>query len=282
MDKHWPSPAKLNLFLHITGRREDGYHNLQTVFQFLKFGDELEFTHSDDSQIHLDCDGLNIDVQDNLILRAAQLIKQTNDIKEGVRIKLRKVIPIGGGLGGGSSNAATTLVALNHIWRTGYTLQQLAEMGLALGADVPVFVMGRSAWAEGVGEKLTPIDLPSVWFLIIHPGCHVDTRKVFSSSDLTRNTSPITISEFLHGMRHNDCEPVVFREYPQVAEACKWLGQWTSARMTGTGACIFGQFSSEDEAIKVLSKVPEKWNGFVSQGVNKSPMHDHVTNQITE
>ena len=282
MNKNWPSPAKLNLFLHITGRRKDGYHELQTVFQILKFGDELEFTRSDDSQIFLDCDGLDIDLEDNLIFRAAQLLKQASGIKEGIQIKLHKVIPMGGGLGGGSSNAATTLVALNQIWQTGYTFQQLAEMGLALGADVPVFVMGRSAWAEGVGEKLTPLELPSVWYLVIHPGCHVDTGKVFSSSDLTRNTSPITIPEFRSGTGHNDCEAVVFREYPEVAEACKWLGQRTSARMTGTGACVFGRFDSEDEAIKVSSQVPEKWNGFVSQGVNISPLHECVTNQNTE
>ncbi|NNE36954.1 MAG: 4-(cytidine 5'-diphospho)-2-C-methyl-D-erythritol kinase [Gammaproteobacteria bacterium] len=279
MTLRWPSPAKLNLFLHVTGRRADGYHELQTAFQILKFGDELEFTPASNGQIQLECIGLDLNVSDNLVHKAANLLQETSDIDNGINIKLHKSIPTGGGLGGGSSNAATTLVALNHIWQTGYTLQQLAEMGLSLGADVPVFVHGKSAWGEGVGEILTPMDLPPWWYLVVHPGCHVDTGKIFSNPDLTRNTTPITISEFHKGVGQNDCEPVVFQEYPEVAEAAKWLGQWTRAKMTGTGASVFGQFKSEAEARETLKKVPGKWKGFVSQGVNTSPLLDHIINQ---
>jgi 4-diphosphocytidyl-2-C-methyl-D-erythritol kinase len=279
MTSRWPSPAKLNLFLHITGRREDGYHELQTVFQILKYGDELQLTPIDDGDIHLECVGLNLQLEDNLIYKAARLLQDSSGVRQGINIQLYKSIPMGGGLGGGSSNAATTLVALNEIWQTGYTLEQLAEMGLTLGADVPVFVLGQSAWGEGVGEILTPLDLPHTWYLVIHPGCHVDTGKIFSSPDLTRNSSPITIPEFLNGTGHNDCESVVFLEYPEVAEACKWLGQWTRAKMTGTGSSVFGQFKSETEARNVLRQVPDKWKGFVSQGVNTSPLLDCITSQ---
>ncbi len=279
MTMRWPSPAKINLFLHVTRRREDGYHELQTAFQILKHGDELEFTPAGDGQIQLECAGLDLKAKDNLIYKAAQLLQETSGTRLGINIKVHKVIPTGGGLGGGSSNAATTLVALNEIWQTGYSLQQLAQMGLTLGADVPVFVLGRSAWGEGVGEILTPLELPPVWYLVIHPGCHVDTGKIFSSPDLTRNTSPITITQFLDGAGHNDCESVVFQQYPQVARACVWLGQWTRARMTGTGACVFGRFKSKAEAEDVLKQVPDLWSGFVSEGVNTSPLLNHQANQ---
>ncbi len=280
MQKLWPSPAKLNLFLHVTGRREDGYHELQTVFQILDYGDELEFSHIADDQIHLRCDGVEIETEHNLVYKAAQLLKKISGSRQGIQIALKKVLPMGGGLGGGSSNAATTLVALNEIWGAGFSLQQIAEIGLQLGADIPVFVLGRSAWGEGVGEILRPLELSPAWYLVIHPGCHVDTAKVFSSPDLTRNTSPITINDFQNGNCHNDCEPVVFKAYPEVARAHRWLGQWTTARMTGTGASVFGIFTSEAQAKDVLGNIPDTWNGFLSQGVNISPLLDRVTNQL--
>lgn len=279
MQTLWPSPAKLNLFLHVTGRREDGYHELQTVFQILDYGDELEFSEAADDQIHLCCDGPEIEIVDNLVYKAAQLLKKISGTKQGIQISLKKNLPMGGGLGGGSSNAATTLVALNEIWDTGFSLQQIAEIGLKLGADIPVFVYGRSAWGEGVGEILRPLELPPAWYLVIHPGCHVETAKVFSSPDLTRNTSPITINDFQNGNSHNDCEPVVFKAYPEVAKAHRWLEQWTKARMTGTGASVFSVFTSEAKAREVLGNIPDTWSGFVSQGVNTSPLLDRISRQ---
>jgi 4-diphosphocytidyl-2-C-methyl-D-erythritol kinase len=268
----WPAPAKLNLFLHILGRRQDGYHNLQTVFQFLQFGDELEIESSGDGRIHIQTD-YAIEQQDDLVLRAAMLLKKTTHTALGANITVKKKIPIGGGLGGGSSDAATTLVALNQLWGCGLSLQSLAEIGLQLGADVPVFIAGHSAWAEGIGEKLESVTPTEDWYLVIYPGCPVSTATVFKQPDLTRNTSPITIRDFLAGAGHNDCEKTVFRLYPEVAAAAEWLGQWTEARMTGTGSCLFGRFTGEQAAMDVLARLPRQWQGFVSKGYNISPLH---------
>jgi len=268
----WPAPAKLNLFLHILGRREDGYHQLQTVFQLLEFGDELSFGLRNDAVISLAGNYAEINLEQDLIYRAALLLQQHTAIKLGVDINIVKRIPLGGGLGGGSSDAATTLVALNQLWGAGLSTATLAELGLMLGADVPVFIQGFSAWGEGIGEKLTPITLPEQWFLLIHPGCHVPTARIFSTPDLTRNTSPITIRDFLDGAGHNDCKKVVFREFSEVARAAAWLDQWTEAKLTGTGACIFGQFATEVAAQEVLAKLPKSWQGFVSKGKNVSPL----------
>jgi len=268
----WPAPAKLNLFLHIIGRREDGYHQLQTVFQLLEFGDELTFSLRNDAVISLAGNYAEINPEQDLIYRAALLLQQHSAIKLGVDINIVKRIPLGGGLGGGSSDAATTLVALNQLWGTDLSTATLAQLGLRLGADVPVFIQGFSAWGEGIGEKLTPITLPEQWFLVIHPGCHVPTVRIFNTPDLTRNTSPITIRHFLDGAGHNDCKKVVFREYPEVARAAAWLDQWTEAKLTGTGACIFGQFATQLAAQEVLTKLPKSWQGFVSKGKNVSPL----------
>jgi len=268
----WPAPAKLNLFLHIIGRREDGYHQLQTVFQLLEFGDELTFGLRNDAVISLAGNYAEINPEQDLIYRAALLLQQHTAIKLGVDINIVKRIPLGGGLGGGSSDAATTLVALNQLWGTELSTVTLAQLGLRLGADVPVFIQGFSAWGEGIGEKLTPITLPEQWFLVIHPGCHVPTVRIFNTPDLTRNTSPITIRHFLDGAGHNDCKKVVFREYPEVARAAAWLDQWTEAKLTGTGACIFGQFATQLAAQEVLTKLPKSWQGFVSKGKNVSPL----------
>ena len=268
----WPAPAKLNLLLHITGRRADGYHNLQTVFQFLQLQDDLDFRVTQDGKVNLlsNYDGISPEV--DLVFRAARLLQKTAGTEQGATISILKRIPVGGGLGGGSSDAATTLVALNQIWRSGFSQQKLAEIGLELGADVPVFIAGQAAWAEGVGEKLEPVNLVQDWFLVIYPGCQVGTAAVFNMPELTRNSTPITIRDFLAGAGHNDCENVVFRQYPEVAKAAKWLGRRTTARLTGTGSCVFGRFENEHAAREVLAGLPSEWQGFVSRGCNRSPL----------
>ena len=271
-DDVWPAPAKINLFLHIVGRHSDGYHQLQTVFQLLEFGDELRFKLNKTGLIKLASNYDNVSLADDIIYRSATLLKEVTGIAHGVSININKQIPIGGGLGGGSTDAATTLVALNEIWGTGLSNAELAELGLKLGADVPVFIYGDSAWAEGIGEQLKPIILPESWYLVIDPGCHVDTSQVFNNPDLTRNSSPITIRDFESGACRNDCEDVVFREFPQTAEAADWLEQWTKARLTGTGACVFGSFKSIQSVTRIFDQLPRKWQGFVSKGINKSPL----------
>ena len=272
----WPAPAKLNLFLHILGRRPDGYHQLQTVFQLLEFGDELTIRADDKDRINLEQDYDGIDLENDLVLRAATLLKAKTETRKGAVISVNKRIPIGGGLGGGSSDAATTLVVLNRLWNTGLSLYQLSDLGLQLGADVPVFIQGHSSWAEGVGERLQPVELPDNWFLVIYPDCPVNTATVFNQPELTRNSTPITIRDFLGGAGHNDCEKVVFDHYPEVAAAAKWLDGWTKARLTGTGSCIFGRFGSEQEASTVLAQLPHAWQGFVSRGCNMSPLHQKL------
>lgn len=268
----WPAPAKLNLFLHITGRRADGYHLLQTVFQILDYGDDLSFTPRDDGQIHCTGNHVGIAREEDLIVQAASLLQKEAGGGQGVDIVVNKRLPLGGGLGGGSSDAATTLVALNHIWRLGLGLEALAGLGLGLGADVPVFIHGRAAWAEGVGELLTPVALPERWFLVVNPGVSVATGRVFNAPDLTRNTPAITIRDFLAGSGRNDCERVVRELYPEVAALLDWLGGKAAARMTGTGSCVFAPFDSKEAAAAVLAELPEPWEGFVAQGRNRSPL----------
>ena len=272
----WPAPAKINLFLHVVGRQENGYHHLQTVFQFLDHTDELKFDLTKDELISLDSNYPKISNNGDLILRAAHALKQVSGVKKGAAISVVKHIPMGGGLGGGSSDAATTLVALNELWRTGFSIDELANLGVELGADVPVFIRGHSAWAEGIGEILTPIEPDEDWFVVIHPGCHVPTARIFADPDLTRNSPPITIRDFVAGAVHNDCEQVVFREYPEVARAAKWLNNWSGARMTGTGSCVFGRFNNKLRADEVLKQLPADWQGFVARGINYSPLMDRL------
>lgn len=276
MSETWPAPAKINLFLHITGRRADGYHELQTVFEFLDYSDELSFSLRNDGDIKREGENPDIPEAQDLTVQAAKLLKAEGSIKQGISITNDKRIPAGGGLGGGSSDAATTLVALNELWQVNLSVDELAELGLKLGADVPVFVRGRSAWAEGVGEKLTPVTVPEDWFLVIHPGCLVATAGIFNAPDLTRNTPPITIRDFLAGAGHNDCEPVVFSAYPEVARASEWLSQWSEPRMTGTGSCLYAGFGNREEAIRVLNQLPSEWQGFVARGKCRSPLLDRL------
>ncbi len=277
----WPAPAKLNLMLRIVGRRPDGYHRLQTVFQFLNHGDRLWFEPRADGLIQRVGEIPGVPAEADLTVRAARLLQQTTGVRQGATIRIAKHLPMGGGLGGGSSDAATTLVALNHLWRTGLTLAELAALGLTLGADVPVFVHGQAAWAEGVGERLTPLELDEPWFLVLTPACPVATGAVFNDPDLTRNSPPITISDFMTGVGGNDCEAVVYRRYPEVAAAARWLAQQGQARLTGTGSCLFAAFPEASSAERVLAQRPSGWTGFVAQGRNRSPLHDHLARQPT-
>ena len=268
------SPAKLNLFLHITGRRPDGYHNLQTLFQLLDYGDTLTFTTRDDGQISLAPELPGVGFEQNLIIKAMRALEAYKPAAAGIDIQLEKRLPMGGGIGGGSSNAATTLVALNHLWGCGLDKKQLQTIGLQLGADVPVFINAQTAWAEGVGEALEPIEMQPKWFLVIQPDCHVSTAEIFSNKDLTRDTSAIKVAAFLERGGKNDCEALVRKLYPQVDNALIWLQKFDrNARMTGTGACVFASFESAEEALNVQAKLPKHLPGFVAQGVNQSPLY---------
>jgi len=269
------SPAKLNLFLHITGRRLDGYHNLQTLFQLLDYGDTLSFTVREDGEITLTPDIPGVAFEDNLITKAVRLLQQLSNTDLGVDIQLEKRLPMGGGIGGGSSNAATTLVALNHLWYCGFSSEQLQSFGLRLGADVPVFVNAQTAWAEGVGETLQPIEMPKNWFLVAQPDCHVSTQKIFSHKDLTRDSPNIKVAAFLEQGGQNDCQALVRRLYPQVDEALNWFAKHGySAKLTGTGACVFTQFATAEAAQQVLASLPKHLPGFVAQGINRSPLYN--------
>ncbi|QBQ53819.1 4-(cytidine 5'-diphospho)-2-C-methyl-D-erythritol kinase [Nitrosococcus wardiae] len=268
----WPAPAKLNLFLHITGRREDGYHLLQTAFQFINFCDWLEFQPCPDGSLKHLSPLPDVSVEQDLVYRAARLLQQRTACSQGAEIRIHKHLPMGGGLGGGSSDAATTLVALNHLWATGLSTSQLAQLGLELGADVPVFVYGRAAWAEGVGEQLQPLELPERWYLVITPSIQVSTREIFATPELTRDCKPMTISSFLGGEGQNVCEPVVRERYPIVAETFDWLSQFSPARMTGTGSSIFAMFDEKAQALEVLAQAPSHWQGIIAKGCNYSPL----------
>lgn len=272
----WPAPAKLNLTLRILGRRADGYHRLQTLFQFLDVGDDLHLTVRPDAQIRLLIPVPGVPDEENLVVRAARLLQAVTRCQLGVDLRLDKRLPQGGGLGGGSSDAATTLVALNQLWGTGLGEDELAELGLALGADVPVFVRGRAAWGEGVGERLTPVMVPECWFLVMTPPCMVTTADVFRHPKLTRNSPSITIADFISGDDRNDCLEVVRGGFPPVARAIDWLDGFARARLTGTGACVFASFSSRTEAEAVLLQAPAELPGFVARGLNRSPLLDRL------
>jgi 4-diphosphocytidyl-2-C-methyl-D-erythritol kinase len=279
-ETQWPAPAKLNLFLHVTGRRPDGYHELQTVFQLIDLCDTVAIRVGDDGRIERPSGPVGVDPDSDLTVRAAKALQAATGCRMGASIRITKRIPMGGGLGGGSSDAATVLLALNHLWHCGLSVDELARLGLPLGADVPVFVRGSSAWAEGVGERLEPVELPERWYVVIHPGVAVPTKDVFQSPELTRNTPVITIRAFfgpggLAGSR-NDCEPVVRALYPEVADALSWLAKFAPARLTGTGSCIFAAFGSAIEAERVAARAPDRWRAFVARGLNVSPVHGRL------
>lgn len=275
----WPSPAKLNLFLHILGRLPTGYHKLQSVFQLLDHGDKLAFEITDNPQLIMATALPGVPDSDNLIVRAARLLQHTSKTNFGARIHLQKVLPMGGGIGGGSSNAATTLVALNHLWQCGLSLAQLAELGLQLGADVPIFVEGNSAFAEGVGEKLLPMQLGESWYLVVFPGVHIATAEVFGAADLPRNTPPIAPADYHFDNTHNDCQAWVCKTYPQVANLLQWLLEYAPSRMTGSGACVFARCQSREQAELLLKQLPEGCSGFVARGVDQSPLHAKLSTQ---
>lgn len=268
-----PAPAKLNLMLHILGRRADGYHELQTLFQFLEHGDELGFALRADGEIRLHSEMAGVAHDDNLIVRAARQLQRQSGCALGADIWLDKRLPMGGGIGGGSSDAATTLLGLNHLWQLGWNEERLAALGLSLGADVPVFVRGRAAFAEGVGEKLTPVTLDEPWFLVAIPQVLVSTAEVFSDPELTRDTPPIKVRSLLEGGGHNDCQPVVQKRYPEVRNALILLNKFVPTRLTGTGACVFGSFPNKDDADKVARQLPATLPSFVAQGRNISMLH---------
>lgn len=268
----FPAPAKLNLFLHVVGRRKDGYHLLQTAFRFIDYGDELSFSVRADGLIRRTTALEGVPAEQDLSVRAAQALQRETGCREGADIGIVKRLPMGGGLGGGSSDAATTLIALNRLWRTGLTRDRLQQLALTLGADVPVFVFGKNAFAEGIGERLQALQLPSAWYLILVPELAVSTAEIFSAAELTRNTNAITIAPFSVGQGRNDLEPVVCRRYPQVARHLEWLRRYGDARMTGSGACVFCAFDSEEQARRVLSELPADMRGFVARGLDRHPL----------
>lgn len=271
------APAKLNLFLHVVGRRSDGYHLLQTVFRFIDFSDQVKLTIRDDGKIQLNTPIFGVPAEKNLCIQAAQLLQKESGTSLGVEIFLEKFIPMGGGLGGGSSDAATTLLALNRLWDLNWSKERLMGLGLNLGADVPVFIFGENAFAEGVGEKLKPIKLLPAWYLVLTPPVHVSTADIFASKELTRNTIPVRIPPFSVGLGHNDLESVVCLAYPEVARHLEWLRQLdrtTMVAMTGSGACVFAEFITESAARMALASVPIDMSGFVVQGLDRHPMQD--------
>lgn len=273
----YSAPAKLNLFLHVVGRRSDGYHLLQTVFRFLDFSDQVSLTIRNDNKIQLNTPIIGVPAEKNLCVQAARLLQKESGTSLGVEISLEKLIPMGGGLGGGSSDAATTLLALNHLWDLNWSREELMGLGLSLGADVPVFIFGENAFAEGIGEKLKPIKLLPAWYLVLTPPVHVSTADVFASKELTRNTIPVKIPPFSVGLGHNDLESVVCLAYPKVARHLEWLRQLnrtTMVAMTGSGACVFAEFITESAARMAFASVPLGMSGFVVKGLDRHPMQD--------
>ncbi|WP_028696335.1 4-(cytidine 5'-diphospho)-2-C-methyl-D-erythritol kinase [Pseudomonas cremoricolorata] len=268
-----PAPAKLNLWLHILGRRDDGYHLLETVFQFLDHGDTLRFSLREDGEIRLHDALESVPHDSNLIVRAARQLQRLAGCPLGADIWLDKLLPMGGGIGGGSSDAATTLLGLNHLWQLGWDLDRLAQLGLGLGADVPVFVRGHAAFAQGVGEQLTPVAPQEPWYVVLVPQVSVSTAEIFSHPQLTRDSLPLKMRPVPEGNSRNDCQPVVEQRYPEVRNALISLGKYTDARLTGTGSCVFGAFPSKVEADKVLALLSETQTGFVAKGCNVSILH---------
>jgi 4-diphosphocytidyl-2-C-methyl-D-erythritol kinase len=274
--ERWPAPGKLNLLLRVIGRRSDGYHLLQTVFQFIDLADQISFFPRPDRQIRLQNPLPGVSETEDLTVRAALLLRESSRQSPGVDIELEKILPIGGGLGGGSSDAATVLVVLNKLWNLGYTVQELMDLGLSLGADVPIFVYGQSAWAEGVGEVLQPIDPPECWYVVLVPECQVSTAKVFGSDQLTRDNNPVTIASFNSGFTCNDCVPVVTQSYPPVKRAMDALSRFGDARLTGTGSCVFISCVDRDSAVTIAAELEEQYTVFVVRGCNRSALHSKV------
>ncbi len=271
---HWPSPAKLNLFLYITGRRDNGYHELQTLFQFLDHGDDLTITANPSGDISIEPELPGVPLQDNLIWKAATALQKASGTTYGAHIELNKVLPMGGGIGGGSSNAATVLVALNHLWQTRLTIEQLANIGLHLGADVPVFVRGFAAFAEGVGEELSEVKPQEKWYLVVRPNVSIATVDIFTHHELTRDTPKRDLETLLDAPYGNDCEKIVRMLYPEVDKQLSWLLQYAPSRLTGTGSCVFAEFLRENDAKSVLDKLPDTVSAFVAKGKNVSPLHE--------
>lgn len=274
--ERWPAPAKLNLMLRITGQRSDGYHLLQTVFQFIDLCDWIVFEPSDGGRVSLRRTLSGVPESDDLTVRAANLLKEETGCRQGVVIDVEKNLPMGGGLGGGSSDAATTLVVLNQLWNLQLPIEKLMSLGLKLGADVPVFVYGYSAWGEGVGERLERVWVPEKWMVVIKPECHVNTKEIFSSKDLTRNSKSITIDDFIAGQRQNDCLDVVCRRYQSVQNALADLSEYSEGRLTGTGACVFSEFDSEQAAQSAFDALKNKWQAYLVKGLNESPLHSKL------
>jgi len=271
-DSAYPAPAKLNLFLHVVGRRADGYHLLQTLFRFVGFGDTLRFSPRADGEVTLARPLPGVPAESDLTVRAARLLQAETGCRQGVEITVAKRLPMGGGLGGGSSDAATVLLALNHLWQTGVPRQRLQEIGLSLGADVPVFIFGANAFAEGVGEALQPVELPPAWYVVLEPSVQVPTPAIFKDPDLKRDTPPMHASEWRPGVGGNDLQPVAVRQFPEIARCLDWLGQFGEARMTGSGACVFAEFVGESEAQSVLARLPAGMRGWVAQGLDGHPL----------
>jgi 4-diphosphocytidyl-2-C-methyl-D-erythritol kinase len=279
-----PAPAKLNLFLHVTGRRADGYHLLQSAFQLIDRCDTLDFRVRDDGQILRTNDVPGVPADTDLVIRAARLLREAAGRPElGADISVNKNLPMGGGLGGGSSDAATTFLVLNHLWQTGMSRSRLMELGLQLGADIPFFLFGRNAFAEGVGETLSPLETANCWFVVIEPGVFVPTSIIFSSNQLTRDSKVVRITDFPDatnqidsGFGRNDLEMVATRHFPEIAEAVKWLSKFGNARMTGSGACVFCAFKQEDEADEVLKQMPSRWKSWKAKAMQEHPLA-HLT-----
>ncbi|MDD5275239.1 MAG: 4-(cytidine 5'-diphospho)-2-C-methyl-D-erythritol kinase [Methylovulum sp.] len=268
----WPAPAKLNLMLRIVGRRDDGYHLLQTVFQFIDLCDWITFYPVNDGSVSLIDPVPGVAETDNLIIKAANSLKKVTGCKFGVRIAVEKNLPMGGGLGGGSSDAATTLMVLNHLWGLNVPAEKLLQLGLSLGADVPIFIYGYASWAEGVGERIEKINIKEQWVVVVKPDCDVSTKEIFSAKELTRNSKSITISDFTAGQHKNDCLDVVCQKYPSVRNALDDLSLFSESRLTGTGACVFARFDSENDALDAYLSLKNKWQVYMAKAVNESPL----------
>ena len=268
----YPAPAKLNLFLHVVGRRADGYHLLQTLFRLVDHGDSLRFSARDDGQVVLATPLPGVAPESDLTVRAARLLQAESGCRKGVEIYIEKRLPMGGGLGGGSSDAATVLLALNHLWELGLPRQRLQEIGLTLGADVPVFIFGRNAFAEGIGENLQPLELPDAWYLVLEPPVQVPTAAIFSAPELKRDTSPMGAQDWTPGAGSNDLEAVAMARFPVVGEHLRWLNGFAEARMSGSGACVFAEFEEKAVAQAVIDKLPTGMRGWLAAGLDEHPL----------